>query len=225
MPTGEAGWPAARDRRHPASTPPVPSSRPGLARHARLRTARFANQGICHRPLPHASRFSIHYRNRVLGAPRLELTTLHDEPVLVVRRAFKAPASLVFEAWTEPRHLRHWRVPHGFELVVCEVNLRVGGGYRFVHRAPDGSQHAFSGQYRQIERPGRLVSTLTYEAAPENEATDDVTFEDNGGTTLVTGRPSPRSRRGNCTPPRAPSAGSPSATNASTGCSQPFRHH
>lgn len=76
----------------------------------------------------------------------------------------------------------------GFELVVCDVDLRAGGGYRFVHRAPDGSQHAFRGRYREIERPGRLVSTFTYEAAPETEMLDEVTFEDNGGTTLVTGR-------------------------------------
>jgi uncharacterized protein YndB with AHSA1/START domain len=123
-----------------------------------------------------------------VSSPRLELIAPHDEPVLVFRRAFKAPASLVFEAWTEPRHLRHWRVPYGFEFIVCEVDLRVGGGYRFVHRAPDGSVHAFCGRYRQIERPGRLVSTLTYEAAPETEALDEVTFDDNGGTTLVTGR-------------------------------------
>lgn len=123
-----------------------------------------------------------------MSGPRLELIALRDEPVLVFRRAFRAPATLVFRAWTEPEHLRHWRVPHGFELVVCEVDLRVGGGYRFVHRAPDGSRHAFRGRYRQIERPGRLVSTFTYEAMPETEALDEVTFQDNGGTTLVTGR-------------------------------------
>jgi uncharacterized protein YndB with AHSA1/START domain len=123
-----------------------------------------------------------------VSGPRLELIAPHDEPVLVFRRAFRAPATLVFRAWTEPEHLRHWRVPHGFELVVCEVDLRVGGGYRFVHRAPDGSRHAFRGRYRQIERPGRLVSTFTYEAAPETEVLDEVTFEDTGGTTLVTGR-------------------------------------
>jgi uncharacterized protein YndB with AHSA1/START domain len=111
-----------------------------------------------------------------------------DEPVIVFRRTFRAPAALVFEAWTEPRHLRRWRAPHGFELVACEVDLRVGGGYRFVHRAPDGGLHVFRGRYREIERPGRLVSTFTYEAAPETEALDEVTFEDNGGTTLVTGR-------------------------------------
>ncbi len=88
----------------------------------------------------------------------------------------------------EPEHLRHWRGPRGFELVVCEVDLRVGGSYRFVHRAPDGSQHTFHGQYREIERPSRLVSTFTYAAAPETEVLDEVTFEENGSTTLVTGR-------------------------------------
>jgi uncharacterized protein YndB with AHSA1/START domain len=120
--------------------------------------------------------------------PPLEVTAPHDEPVIVFRRAFRAPARLVFEAWTEPGHLRRWRAPHGYELIVCEVDLRVGGGYRFVHRAPDGSQHAFRGRYQQIERPALLVSTFTYEAAPDAEVLDEVTFEDNGGMTLVTGR-------------------------------------
>jgi uncharacterized protein YndB with AHSA1/START domain len=119
---------------------------------------------------------------------RLEFLAPDDEPVIVFRRAFSAPARLVFEAWTEPEHLRHWRGPRGFELVACEVDLRVGGGYRFVHRAPDGSQHVFYGQYLEIQRPSRLVSTFAYEAAPDTAALDEVTFEEGGGTTLVTGR-------------------------------------
>ena len=123
-----------------------------------------------------------------MTSPRLDITAPHDEPVILFRRTFQAPARLVFSAWTEPAHLRHWRVPRGFELVVCEVHLRLGGGYYFVHRAPDGSQHAFRGRYLQIERPSRLVSTFTYEAAPETEVIDEVTFTGNGGTTLVTGR-------------------------------------
>ena len=123
-----------------------------------------------------------------MSSPRLEVIAPHDEPVIGFRRAFQAPATLVFKAWTEPEHLRHWRGPRGFELVVCEVDLRVGGSYRFVHRAPDGSQHTFHGQYREIERPSRLVSTFTYAAAPETEVLDEVTFEENGSTTLVTGR-------------------------------------
>ena len=123
-----------------------------------------------------------------MSTPRLDVAAPHDEPVILFRRVFQAPAWLVFSAWTEPAHLRHWRVPRGFELVVCEVDLRVGGSYHFVHQAPDRSQHAFHGQYLQIERPGRLVSTFTYEAAPETEVLDEVTFTGNGGTTLVTGR-------------------------------------
>jgi uncharacterized protein YndB with AHSA1/START domain len=118
----------------------------------------------------------------------MEFLAPHDEPVIVFRRTFNAPARLVFAAWTEPEHLRHWRGPRGFELVACEVDLRVGGGYRFVHRAPDGSQHVFHGRYLEIERPSRLVSTFVYKAAPETEAVDEVTFEEDGATTRVTGR-------------------------------------
>jgi uncharacterized protein YndB with AHSA1/START domain len=123
-----------------------------------------------------------------MSVPRLELIAPPNEPVLLFRRDFRAPATLVFKAWTEPEHLRHWRVPHGFDLVTCEVDLRVGGAYLLVHRAPDGSRHAFHGVYRQIEPPGRLVSTFTYESAPGTEALDEVAFEDNGGTTRVTAR-------------------------------------
>jgi uncharacterized protein YndB with AHSA1/START domain len=120
--------------------------------------------------------------------PRTQVLAPQDEPVIVFRRAFNAPARLVFETWTEPEHLRRWRGPRGFELVTCEVDLRVGGRYRFVHRAPDGSRHVFRGQYLEIERPTRLVSTFVYEAAPRTEARDEVTFEEDGGTTVVTGR-------------------------------------
>jgi uncharacterized protein YndB with AHSA1/START domain len=124
-----------------------------------------------------------------VSSPRLDLMAPHDEPVILFRRVFLAPARLVFSAWTEPAHLRQWRGPHGYELVVCEVDLRVGGSYYFVHRAPDGSQHGFRGRYLEIERPRRIVSTFTYQAAPETEVLDEVTFDDNdGGTTLVTGR-------------------------------------
>jgi uncharacterized protein YndB with AHSA1/START domain len=124
-----------------------------------------------------------------VSGPRLEVVVPDDEPAIVFRRAFQAPAYMVFDAWTERGHLRHWLGPRGFELVGCEVDLRVGGGYRFTHRAPDGGEHVFYGHYRQIERPSRLVSTFAYEGAPGTEALDEVTFkEDDDGMTLVTGR-------------------------------------
>jgi uncharacterized protein YndB with AHSA1/START domain len=106
--------------------------------------------------------------------------------VAQTRPARIAPGPLDNAAKWLLRYREFWQ--GSFELVVCEVDLRVGGSYRFVHRAPDGSQHAFYGQYREIERPSRLVSTFTYEAAPETEVLDEVTFEENGGTTLVTER-------------------------------------
>jgi uncharacterized protein YndB with AHSA1/START domain len=123
-----------------------------------------------------------------VSRPLLEVIAPQDEPVIIVRRCFQAPASLVFRAWTEPEHLRHWRVPDGFEVAVYEVDLRVGGSYRFVHRAPDGSEYAFCGRYLRIDRPHRLVSTFRYEGAPDAEALDEVTFEETHGATLVTGR-------------------------------------
>ena len=123
-----------------------------------------------------------------MTGPRLEVTAPDDEPVIVFRRAFRASAALLFRTWTEPEHLRHWWGPRGFELLACEVDLRVGGGYYYVQRAPDGSQYAFRGRYLEISRPSRLVSAFICEQAPGTEARDEVTFEDNGGTTLVTGR-------------------------------------
>lgn len=118
----------------------------------------------------------------------LEIVTPPDEPLIVVRRHIDAPPTLVFAAWTDPEQLPHWWGPRRLELVVCDVDLRVGGGWRFVHRAPDGQEFAFHGSYREIEAPHRLLSTFVYEGAPEHEALDTATFEDADGGTLFTSR-------------------------------------
>lgn len=118
----------------------------------------------------------------------LEIEIPPDEPVIAFRRVVEAPRDLVFRMYTEPEHLRHWWGPRHLDLVVCEIDLRVGGNYRFVQRAPDGQEFAFHGEYRVIERPSRLVKSFVYEGAPDNEAVDTFTFEPAGEATLISCR-------------------------------------
>jgi uncharacterized protein YndB with AHSA1/START domain len=115
----------------------------------------------------------------------LEIEIPRDEPVVIFRRVVKAPPELVFRVYTEPEHLRRWWGPRHLVLVVCEIDLRVGGRYRLVHRAPDGQEFGFHGEYRLIERPHRLVKSFVYEGTPDNEAVDTFTFEPVDEGTLV----------------------------------------
>jgi uncharacterized protein YndB with AHSA1/START domain len=83
-------------------------------------------------------------------------------------RLFDAPRELVFEAMTRPEHIKEWwgRLGEGYSVPVCEVDLRVGGKWRFVNRHPRG-EAAFHGEYREIAAPGRVVFTEIYEAFPD----------------------------------------------------------
>lgn len=121
-----------------------------------------------------------------MSTQTLELDIPPDSPTILIRRFVKAPPELVFTAMTEPRHLRRWWGPRNLELVVCEVDLRVGGGYRFVHRAPDGSEFGFHGSYRELDPPRRVVQTFVYEGAPDHPAVETMELQPvEGGTLLV----------------------------------------
>ncbi|HLH12480.1 MAG TPA: SRPBCC domain-containing protein [Methylovirgula sp.] len=76
---------------------------------------------------------------------------------LTIRRTFNAPRALVWEAWTDPKHLAQWWGPEGFTNPVCEVDLRVGGELRIVMRGPDGTDYPMRGTFREIAAPERLV--------------------------------------------------------------------
>lgn len=77
---------------------------------------------------------------------------------IVITRIFDAPRAVVFEAWTKAEHVAHWWDPSGAPLAVCEIDLRPGGAFRWVNRAPDGGEgHSFSGIYREIVPPQKLV--------------------------------------------------------------------
>lgn len=114
--------------------------------------------------------------------------TLPSDLEYVLTRDFDAPRALVFDALTKPEHIAHWYGPRGHTLAECEVDLRVGGEYRFVDCAADGSEHPFKGVYREIAAPKRLVYTWTYDVAPFNEhaAVISVVLDEYGGRTTMT---------------------------------------
>ncbi len=120
--------------------------------------------------------------------PALEIEIPPNEPVMAYRRFVKAPPKLVFEAFTDPKHLRNWWGPARLALVVCEVDLRVGGGYRFVSRAPDGQEFAFRGEYRVVDPPHKLEQTFVFEPVPDHYAVETAVFEEVEGGTIVHGR-------------------------------------
>jgi uncharacterized protein YndB with AHSA1/START domain len=78
----------------------------------------------------------------------LQVTTPTDREI-VLSRVFDAPRNLVFDAFTKPELLKRWFGPRGWQLMVCEVNLKVGGGWRFVLRSPDGRDMGMRGVYRE----------------------------------------------------------------------------
>ena len=105
---------------------------------------------------------------------------------IVLTRIFNASRALVFDAFTRPELLRRWFGPRGWSLVVCDVDLRVGGGgFHFVLRGPDGSQMGMRGTYLEIDAPYRSVHIETFDDLPgEAEVITQLTEQD--GKTLLT---------------------------------------
>jgi uncharacterized protein YndB with AHSA1/START domain len=116
----------------------------------------------------------------------LEVTTPSDREIAMTR-VFNAPARLVFDAWTKPELIKRWLgVRTGWTMAVCEVDLRVGGKYRFVWRGPDMTM-GMGGLYREVVPPTRLVSTERFdEAWYEGEAVDTMVLVEQDGKTTVT---------------------------------------
>ena len=102
-------------------------------------------------------------------------------------RVFNAPRALVFEAMTRPEHVREWwgRLGEGYSVPVCEIDLRVGGAWRFVNRHPKG-EVAFYGEYREIAPPSRLVFTEIFEQFPDTVSVVTTEFTDEDGKTRMT---------------------------------------
>jgi len=108
-----------------------------------------------------------------------------DREVLVTRK-FDAPAALVFDVLTTPEHVAVWFTDGDQDLEVCDIDLRVGGGYRYVGVFADGVRCAFHGTFLEIERPVRTVATWVFEGRPDDDAVETVTLHERDGVTTMT---------------------------------------
>ncbi len=100
-------------------------------------------------------------------------------------RIFKAPRELVYRAFSDPEILKRWFGPRGWSLVTCDVDARVGGGFRFVLRAPDGRQLGMHGTYRELAPPDKSVHTEGFDDFPGESRVTSTFTERNGETTLL----------------------------------------
>jgi uncharacterized protein YndB with AHSA1/START domain len=122
-----------------------------------------------------------------VNSGKLKLTARGDREI-VMTREFDASRDLVFDAYTKPELLKRWMgVFGGWTLPVCEIDLRVGGTYRFVWRNADGTNMGMRGVYREVVRPERLVNTEKFDEAwyPGESLITLVLTEKAGKTTMT----------------------------------------
>src|SRR5690349_15075412 len=97
--------------------------------------------------------------------------TLPSDTEILMSRVFDAPRHLVWETMTKPEYVkRWWCCMDGYTMPICEIDLRVGGGYRFVMIGPDGNEVGFHGEYLEIVVPARIHHTEIFEPFPDSPA-------------------------------------------------------
>jgi len=114
------------------------------------------------------------------------VTTPSDQEIRLTR-LFNAPRQLVFDAMTQPEHVRQWwgRLGEGYSVPVCEIDLRVGGRWRFVNRHPKGDA-VFYGEYREITPPSGLVFTEIFADYPDSVSVVTTEYTEEDGKTRLT---------------------------------------
>src|SRR5438132_4924001 len=127
-----------------------------------------------------------------LTSSRTATVTLpNDEQILIIRE-FDAPKHLVYKAWTTPELVKRWWHAKRGEMTVVEIDLRVGGRWRYAMLTDDGFEVAFHGEYREIVPDERIVSTEIYEGLPEGVSDEEAAtvntaiFAETNGRTTVT---------------------------------------
>jgi uncharacterized protein YndB with AHSA1/START domain len=124
----------------------------------------------------------------MITAARTGITTYAtpSDREVVITRVVSAPRRVVFEAFTNTRHVPNWLIgPEGWTMPVCEIDLRPGGAWRYVYRKDDGSEMTMQGSYREVAPPERLVSTESW--GPEwPETVNTMVLTETGGLTTIT---------------------------------------
>lgn len=116
------------------------------------------------------------------------VVSAHGEREIMMTRTFDAPRALVFEAYTKPEFVRRWLLgPDGWSMPVCEIDLRVGGRYRYLWRHADGREMGMGGVYREVAAPERIVSTEVFDQSwYEGEGLGTTVFKEHQGKTMLT---------------------------------------
>jgi uncharacterized protein YndB with AHSA1/START domain len=112
--------------------------------------------------------------------------TLPADDQILITREFDAPRHLVYKAWTTPELVKRWFGGNHGEVTSAEIDLRVGGSWRYVMGGGDGPQFGFHGEYREIVPDEKIVSTEVYEGAPDAESLNTLTLTEQDGRTTMT---------------------------------------
>ncbi len=121
-----------------------------------------------------------------MTSKKLEIIAEPGKTSFTTRRIVDAPRALVFDAFTKCEHLKNWMGPKSLTMVSCESDLRAGGRYRFVFRGPDGSEVGFSGEFKEVARPERVVRTFVFEPMPDAAALETLELTEADGKTTIT---------------------------------------
>ena len=114
------------------------------------------------------------------------VVTLPTDTQILITRDFDAPPHLVYRAWTTPELVKRWWSARRGTVTSAEIDLRVGGRWRWVMLTEDGFEVGFHGEYRELVPDARIVCTEVYEGMPDGEALNTMTLtEKNGRTTLA----------------------------------------
>ena len=111
--------------------------------------------------------------------------TLPTDQQILITREFDAPKHLVYRAWTTPELVKRWWSGHRGEVTLAEIDLRVGGRWRYVMMAEGGFEVGFHGEYREIVENERILNTEVYEGFPDGEALNTLTFTEVDGRTIL----------------------------------------